>query len=88
MAINVSLMMRKDVLDRPANPRGRKIGQSAPSNRYCSAACQKLFCQHQLIASMSKKATVSFDKAAMKSWNHSFKVEAIHVERLQTRSDA
>jgi len=39
-------MMRKDVLDRPANPRGRKIGQSALSSRYCSAACQKLFCQH------------------------------------------
>ena len=43
--------------------------------------------QHQLIGSMSKKGDC-YDNAAMESWNHSFKVEAIHGERFLTRSDA
>ncbi len=29
-----------------------------------------------------------YDNAAMESWNHSFKVEAIHGERLATRKQA
>lgn len=29
-----------------------------------------------------------YDNAAMESWNHGVKVEAIHGERLQTRADA
>ena len=41
----------------------------------------------QLICSMSKKGDC-YDNAAMESWNHSFKVEAVHGERFQTRSDA
>jgi hypothetical protein len=28
------------------------------------------------------------DNAAMESWNHSFKVEAVHSERFKGRSDA
>jgi putative transposase len=35
---------------------------------------------------MSKKGDC-YDNAAMESWNHSFKVEAIHGERFLTRSD-
>ena len=55
--------------------------------QYCSAAYQKLFTQHQLVCSMSKKGDC-YDNAAMESWNHSFKVEAIHGERFLTRSEA
>ncbi len=29
-----------------------------------------------------------YDNAAMESWNHTFKVEAIHGERLPTREQA
>lgn len=53
----------------------------------CSAAYQALLKRHQLIFSMNKKGDC-YDNAAMKSWNHSFKVEAIHHERLLTRDQA
>ena len=36
---------------------------------------------------MSKKGD-SYDNAAMESWNHSLKVEAIHGERFATRQEA
>ncbi|QFY43936.1 IS3 family transposase [Candidatus Methylospira mobilis] len=36
---------------------------------------------------MSKKGDC-YDNAAMESWNHSFKVEAIHGERFPARDDA
>ena len=63
------------------------IVHSDRGSQYCSAAYQKLFTQHQLISSMSKKGDC-YDNAAMESWNHSVKVEAIHGERFLTRSDA
>jgi len=63
------------------------IVHSDRGSQYCSAAYQKLFCKHQLICSMSKKGDC-YDNAAMESWNHSFKVEAVHGERFSTRSDA
>lgn len=43
--------------------------------------------EHGLIASMSAKGNCD-DHAAMESWNHSLKVEAIHGERLATREQA
>lgn len=67
-------------------PRG-VIVHSDRGSQYCSAAYQKLFHKHQLICSMSKKGDC-YDNAAMESWNHSFKVEAIHGERFKTRSEA
>lgn len=36
---------------------------------------------------MSKRGDC-YDNAAMESWNHSFKVEAIHGEKFKTRDDA
>jgi len=63
------------------------IVHSDRGSQYCSAAYQKLFTQHQLVCSMSKKGDC-YDNAAMESWNHSFKVEAIHGERFLTRSEA
>lgn len=35
---------------------------------------------------MSKKGDC-YDNVAMESWSHSFKVEAIHGEKLSTRDD-
>jgi putative transposase len=63
------------------------IVHSDRGSQYCSAAYQKLFTQHQLVCSMSKKGDC-YDNTAMESWNHSFKVEAIHGERFLTRSEA
>jgi transposase InsO family protein len=67
-------------------PRGVTV-HSDRGSQYCSAAYQKLFHKHQLVCSMSKKGDC-YDNAAMESWNHSFKVEAIHGERFKTRSEA
>ncbi len=78
-ALTMALWRRK----RPKNV----IVHSDRGSQYCSAAYQALLKQHQLICSMSKKGDC-YDNAAMESWNHSFKVEAIHGERLQTRADA
>jgi putative transposase len=55
--------------------------------QYCSAAYRRLISKHPLICSMSKKGDC-YDNAAMESWNHSFKVEAVHDERFLTRADA
>jgi putative transposase len=63
------------------------IVHSDRGSQYCSGAYQKLFKKHKLICSMSKKGDC-YDNAAMESWNHSFKVEAIHGERFLTRSAA
>lgn len=67
-------------------PKGVTV-HSDRGSQYCSAAYQKLFHKHQLICSMSKKGDC-YDNAAMESWNHSFKVEAVHGERFKTRSEA
>lgn len=40
-----------------------------------------------MIYSMSKKSDC-YDNASIESWNHSFKVEAVHSERLKTRTAA
>ncbi len=53
----------------------------------CSHDYQALLAKHGLICSMSKRGDC-FDNAAMESWNHSFKVEAIHGEKFATRVDA
>jgi putative transposase len=54
---------------------------------YCFAAYQKLLGKHQLICSMGKKGDC-YDNAAMESWNHSLKVEAIHGDKFLTRTEA
>ncbi len=62
------------------------IVHSDRGSQYCPSAYQKLFSNHQLICSTGKKGDC-YDNAAMESWNHSFKVEAVHGERFKTRSD-
>jgi putative transposase len=63
------------------------IVHSDRGSQYCSAVYQKLFRKHHLICNMSRKADC-YDNDAMESWNHSFKVEAVHGERFLTRSEA
>lgn len=55
--------------------------------QYCSNAYQQIMSKYGLICSMSKRGDC-YDNAAMESWNHSFKVEAIHGEKFLTRDDA
>jgi len=63
------------------------IVHSDRGSQYCSAAHRKLLDKHRLICSMSKKGDC-YDNAAMESWNHSLKVEAIHGEKFLTRAEA
>ncbi len=76
-ALQMALWCRKP-------PRGL-IVHSDRGSPYCSHAYQELFVTHSLVCSMSKRGDC-FDNAAMESWNHSFKVEAIHGEKLTTRT--
>ena len=63
------------------------IVHSDRGSQYCSAAYQGLLCKYRLVCSMSKKGDC-YDNAAMESWNHSFKVEAVYGERFKTLADA
>ena len=54
-------------------------------SQYCSREHRGLLAENGLIASMSAKGNC-YDNAAMESWNHSLKVEAIHGERFTTRA--
>lgn len=67
-------------------PRG-VIVHSDRGSQYCSHEHRKLIDEHGLICSMSAKGDC-YDNAAMESWNHSLKVEAIHGERFLTREQA
>ena len=64
-------------------PRG-VIVHTDRGSQYCSREHRALLDVHGLIASMSARGNC-YDNAAMESWNHSLKVEAIHGERLQSR---
>lgn len=63
------------------------IVHSDRGSQYCSGDYQKLLKDNGLVCSMSKKGDC-YDNAAMESWNHSLKVEAIHGERFVTRQAA
>jgi transposase InsO family protein len=63
------------------------IVHSDRGSQYCSREHRQLLTDHGLVCSMSKKGDC-FDNAAMESWNHSLKVEAIHGERFATREQA
>ena len=63
------------------------IVHSDRGSQYCSGAYQALLAEHPLVCSMSRKGDC-YDNAAMESWNHSYKVEAIHGERFPTRAEA
>jgi transposase InsO family protein len=63
------------------------IVHSDRGSQYCSADHQRLLRDNHLLCSMSKKGDC-YDNAAMESWNHSLKVEAVHGERFVTREMA
>jgi transposase InsO family protein len=67
-------------------PRG-VIMHTDRGSQYCSRQHRALLDAHGLIASMSARGNC-YDNAAMESWNHSLKVEAIHGERLDKREQA
>jgi len=71
---------------RRKSPRGVII-HSDRGSQYCSHDYQKLLAENGFICSMSKRGDC-YDNASMESWNHSFKVEAIHGEKFLTRVDA
>lgn len=68
-------------------PEAGVIAHSDRGSQYCSHEYQQLLSAHGLVCSMSKKGDC-YDNAAMESWNHSLKVEAIHGERFMTREAA
>jgi transposase InsO family protein len=76
----------KMALWRRKMPKG-VIVHSDRGSQYCSKEYQSLINANELICSMSKKGDC-YDNGAMESWNHSFKVEAIHGERFITRQIA
>lgn len=63
------------------------ILHSDRGSQYCSHDYQKLLTLHGIVCSMSKRGDC-YDNASMESWNHSFKVEAIHGEKFATRAIA
>jgi putative transposase len=63
------------------------IVHSDRGSQYCSHEYQALMRKHGMICSMSKRGDC-YDNAAMESWNHSFKVEAVHGEKFATREYA
>jgi len=73
-------------LFRRQRPRG-VIVHSDRGSQYCSHEYRKLLAENGLVSSMSAKGNC-YDNAAMESWNHSLKVEAIHGERFATREQA
>ncbi len=79
-----------DALTMALFKRKRPMGVIVHSDRgsqYCSHDYQQLLRANKLKCSMSKRGDC-YDNAAMESWNHSFKVEAIHGERFATREIA
>lgn len=63
------------------------IIHSDRGSQYCSHDYQQLLANNGFICSMSKRGDC-YDNASMESWNHSFKVEAIHDEKFITRGVA
>ena len=63
------------------------IVHSDRGSQYCASDYQAMLRSNGLICSMSKRGDC-YDNALMESWNHSFKVEAVHGERFRTREEA
>lgn len=78
-ALRMALFRRK-------RPRGT-IMHTDRGSQYCSREHRALLDAHGLIASMSARGNC-YDNAAMESWNHSLKVEAIHGEQFCMRDAA
>ena len=73
-------------LFRRHRPRGVVV-HSDRGSQYCAREYRQLLKCSGLICSMSARGDC-YDNAAMESWNHSLKVEAVHGERFVTRAQA
>jgi transposase InsO family protein len=62
------------------------IVHSDRGSQYCSHDFVQMIQKYQLTQSMSKKGDC-FDNAAMESWFHSLKIEAIHHQRFNTKQE-
>jgi transposase InsO family protein len=90
MSERMTSQLVKDALQMAIWRRKRPQGVIIHSDRgsqYCSRDYQQLLAENGFICSMSKRGDC-YDNASMESWNHSFKVEAIHGERFSTRAEA
>lgn len=90
MAERMTSKLVCDALRMALGQRGTPKGVLVHSDRgsqYCSEEYQRLLRQHGLVCSMSRRGNC-YDNAAMESWHHSLKVEAIHGERFATRQSA
>jgi transposase InsO family protein len=86
MTVQLTCDALRMALFRRHRPRG-VILHSDRGSQYCAHEYQALLREHGLICSMSAKGNC-YDNAAMESWNHSLKVEAVHGERFVTRAIA
>jgi putative transposase len=86
MTVQLTCDALRMALFRRHRPRG-VILHSDRGSQYCAHEYQALLRDHGLICSMSAKGNC-YDNAAMESWNHSLKVEAVHGERFVTRAIA
>lgn len=86
MTVQLTCDALRMALFRRHRPRG-VILHSDRGSQYCAQEYQALLRDHGLVCSMSARGNC-YDNAAMESWNHSLKVEAIHGERFITRAMA
>jgi putative transposase len=86
MTVQLTCDALRMALFRRHRPRG-VILHSDRGSQYCAHEYQTLLRDHGLICSMSARGNC-YDNAAMESWNHSLKVEAVHGERFVSRAIA
>ena len=83
MTANLACDALRMAIFRRKRPKG-VIVHSDRGSQYCSHVYRQLLQQHELLGSMSAKGCC-YDNACAESFFHSLKVEAIHVERFNTR---
>lgn len=86
MTVRLTCDALRMALQRRGWPRG-VIVHSDRGSQYCAKEYRALLTENGLHCSMSARGDC-YDNAAMESWNHSLKVEAVHGERFVTRAQA
>jgi putative transposase len=86
MTVRLTCDALRMALSRRGWPRG-VIVHSDRGSQYCAKEYRDLLTENGLLCSMSARGDC-YDNAAMESWNHSLKVEAVHGERFVTRRQA
>lgn len=86
MTVRLTCDALRMALSRRQRPHG-VIVHSDRGSQYCAKEYRSLLTDNGLVCSMSARGDC-YDNAAMESWNHSLKVEAVHGERFATRAQA